>query len=1333
MRAGDIIGGRFQIEGQVGRGGMGEVYRASDRASGEVVAIKIRLEQQRDGAARFTREAEVLSEISHPGIVRYVAHGETPSGEPYLAMEWLDGEDLKSRLRRAPLTVEESIALGVRVAGALGAAHARGVVHRDIKPSNVFLVRGRVQQAKVLDFGIAWRAGSTQLTRTGMLVGTPGFMAPEQARNSATLDARTDVFSLGCVLFRCLTGAMPFGDEHLMAVLAKILHAEAPQVRDLRPAVPEALSRLVDWMLSKDPDARPRDASEVAAALEAIGPVSAEDETPLPETSPRLAALTDTRPAALTDSERRVLSVVLLGRAPVDAPAGRTAPDDEPLRRAAEQHGGRLDALADGSTIATIAGEGRIATDRAAQAARCALALRALCPGQPMALAMGRAKATGTPATGTPATGDVIDRGARLLAGGASLPPATGPRHPLRPRPAEPGSGPGLLPIALDEVSAALLDARFEVVDGDAGPLLLGERELTQETRRLLGKPTSFVGRDFELSTLQAALTTCVDESSARAVVVTAPAGMGKSRLASEVVRWARTREDPFAVWLGRGDSLRTGSTLDLLGQALRAALSVREGEPLEVRRSTIEGRVAEHVPLADRRRVAEFLGELTSSPFADEESAPLRAARHDAELMSEQMQRAWVDFLRAETAAHPVLLVLEDLHWGDLATVRFVDTALCELADCPFVVLSLARPEAYELFPKLWERRRVHEVRLRALSKRASERLARQVLDEGVEAETIDRLVQQADGNAFYLEELIRTVAEGKRDALPETVLAMVEARLSRLDRGARRVLRAASILGEVFWEGAVTSLLGGTLETTEAREWITMLVEREVLVERPVSRFPGERELAFRHALLRDGAYAMLTEEDARLGHRLAGAWLEQRGEPDPMVLAGHFERGAEGARASVFYQRAAEQASRAVDVDAALARAERGLGLAVDDAVRVALLEIVVEALIWSDRLEPAEHHLEELTRRSSPGSGPWAMGVMGRLRLLSSRGRLEAFIALLRTIQAVQPSLDGLGTYCRLMTLGVHLLDVAGRVDLTEPLVDRAGAVLEAFPRRDPYARGWFELGRMHWELYANEDPWATLRWAEAARASFGECNHRRFSQLAQVTLALCLRHLGVPSRAEDELGAITLGREHPLLLFSVHPLFLAGVLADRGALEEARLVLTRLVEDARAQGMGKGVMSTAEGKGRWALADVLVLQGEIDAAEREARASIELLAPLPTEQLAARATLAAAQLAHGSVTDALASAKSAMDQYRALGVCGFLKGATVRLVHAEALHAADQHEAARVAIAGARDRVHARAARIDDPSFRRSFLTNVPEHARTLALAHAWLGEAPTGP
>src|SRR5262249_61971215 len=192
---------------------------------------------------------------------------------------------------------------GVRVvrgiAEALAEAHARGVVHRDIKPGNVFLPGGRVADAKLLDFGVARPAGSFgagRLTQTGMLVGTPAYMAPEQVRGSVRdLDPRGDVFSLGCLLYECLVGRPAFVAENLLGVLARVLFHE-PRVADARPDAPAELDALVARMLAKDPAERPGGAGEVIAALDGLGP---------------LDGAAPAAPAALSSAEKRGVGIVL--------------------------------------------------------------------------------------------------------------------------------------------------------------------------------------------------------------------------------------------------------------------------------------------------------------------------------------------------------------------------------------------------------------------------------------------------------------------------------------------------------------------------------------------------------------------------------------------------------------------------------------------------------------------------------------------------------------------------------------------------------------------------------------------------------------------------------------------------------------------------------------------------------------------------------------------------------------------------------------------------------------------------------------------------------------
>ncbi len=916
MEPNQIVGERFQIERLVARGGMGAVYRARDLHTDALAALKTVGQADAHSLERFAREARLLADLHHPGIVKYLAHGRTAEGDLYLAMEWLDGEDLAARLESRPPSPRESLRVVAQVAAALAVAHARRIVHRDLKPSNLFLSDFDIARVKVLDFGVARLAQQEGPTATGVVVGTPQYMSPEQARGLGTVDARADVFALGAVLHRLLTGRLPFPGRTLGEVLAQVIHADPPRVRELRPELPAALDELVARMLQKDPEARPRDAGAVLVELmnfDGLGTPRAGEITSAPTL----------RVGEVTDEELRAECVILADAAP-----------DAELARLAAAHGGQLE-QADGASLITLASQ-RVATDQARSAARCALALHRERPGTAMALTIRRRRVTVTGPAIVPA------ELARLVPHGG---------------------------IRLDANLAGLLDARFVVVGDAHGLLLQGELTVDDEARTLLGQTTPFVGRDQELGMLTAIFDSCAREGEAKVVLVTAPPGMGKSRLRQEL-----SRRLPVEVWVGRGDPMRAGAPFSLLGEAVRRAAGITGDEPLEERRRLLAARVARHTPSARSAVITEFIGEMAGVPFPAE-SLALKTARRDPRLLGDQMRAAFQEWLEAECAHAPVVIVLEDLHWGDAPTVKFIDAALQALAERPFMVLALARPEVKEQFPDLWLERGIQSLSLAQLSRRAAERLVRQALPQAG-GETVARIVERAAGNAFYLEELVRHVAAGSEGTLPDTVLAMVEARLQALPAEARRVLRAGSVFGEVFWRGAVRALTGGSDPEASLDE----LTRREVIRRHERARFPGEDEYGFRHGLIRDAAYATLTESDRTVGHRLAGEWLEGAGEGDALALAEHFQRGEERPRAVTAYLRAAEQALAGNDMAATIARAERGVtcGAAGEDLGRLRLSQ--AEAHAWiGDNAAAAEYGL--LSLASLPRGSSWWFIALG----------------------------------------------------------------------------------------------------------------------------------------------------------------------------------------------------------------------------------------------------------------------------------------------------------------------------------------------------------------
>ncbi|WP_437672041.1 protein kinase domain-containing protein [Sorangium sp. So ce131] len=1304
MHLGSSLADRFVIERLAGRGGMGEVYRGLDRSTGQPVAIKVLRGGWDAAAARFAREVMVLARIDHPLVVRHVAEGVLPSGEPYLVMEWLEGEDLAARLARGRISTEDGVALALSVAEALGALHAGGVVHRDLKPSNIFLVGGRLDRIKILDFGLVRVEALTPITASGTLLGTVAYMAPEQARGARHMDARADVFALGCVLFECLTGDPPFAAASAEAILTKILFEETPRLRDRMPAAPPELDALLARMLSKQPDDRPRDGRSAAAMLRALGVARAPDVGLVglrdTEEMPGALALARTTemacapgPPALTDIEQRAVAVILIGP-PVQA-RGAEQVDEAALAGEAAAHGGALEWLLDG-TAAVLLSTAQVATDLAAQAARCALRLGQRAPGRQITLAIGM----GQGAARAP-VGPAIDRAARLLGEARSI--AEG-----RPRAL----------IALDGATVGLLDARFDVRDDGGALTLLGERDVA-DARTLLGGRTPFVGRERELRMVEALFHDCVEGGEAHAVLVTAPPGVGKSRLGRACLESVRARGEPTSVWVARGEPLRTGSSFGMLAGLIQSACGVRGGEPLPTRQERLSARVAERIGAGDRARVTEFLGELIDAPFPDERSAPLRTARRDAQVMSEQVRAAFLDLIAAECAARPLLILLDDLHWCDGATARILDVALRELRDRPLFVLALARPEVHDLFPELWASRRLQEIRLRELPRKAAERLATHVLGGRAGAATIERLVRLSAGNAFYLEELIRATAEGRGEDLPETVVAMVQSRLGALADEDRRALRAASVFGETFWSGAVAALCGGAPGVTGR---IEALVEQELLTRREDSRFPDEHEYTFRHALVREGAYAMLTDADRSLGHRLAGAWLEAHGEQDAPLLAEHFEKGGDEERAARHYQRAALTAHYAAESAAAVAYARRGLAFRVPDDLRIQLLGALCQSLLWQlARVPAAVPQARELMQIAPRGSVPWVHGLSVVVCGALMEARREEFMHMLHLLQGTEPSPDAADAFVLAINIGVHALDTLGMIKEADALLERLTALRDALGDGEPaVVCNWHGIRGLRWAC-AREEPATALLHAEEAMVIARALGHGKYCTLLSAIASMNRWLIGAAEAAERTL--VGMRDDDVGMASSFRPFILAWLLADRGALADARGWAEGLVASGQAKRLPQD-----EGRGRWALAEVLRRAGELDAAGAEAQAALELLrAACPIEVPGVLATLAAVRLAEGRAAEGAALCEEGLARTRAMGGCSlFFRAAFLRLVHAECLEAAGEREAARAAVAEARRRVVANADKIASAEHRASFLENVPENRRTLALAAQWL-------
>ncbi len=893
------LAGRFTIEREIGRGGVGIVYRAHDTVSGQAVALKVIALPGVDAGeeARFRREGRVLAGLHHTGIVRVVAFGQLDDGQPFVAMEWLEGEDIAQRQRRLPFRVVECLRVAADVADALGAAHAAGIVHRDVKPSNVFLLGSGPGlpgpfQVKLVDFGVA-TADDTKLTRTGAIVGTPAYMAPEQARGDGEVDPRADLYALGATMFEMITGRPPHVGPTPIAILARLVTTPAPRLGDVLPDVLPRLDELMARLLATSPSDRPASADDVARDLRDIANEIGSRTTERP---PRNGSF-ETIPASLATTGRsggtRLVTTIVATHVPKGGARAR-------LLTHLRARGGDATELG-GDAIVCHLGVRKAQGDEAARALD-------------LGLRIGKLNATVGVATGrtridrTRPTGEVVDRAAALA------------------RDASRGQ------LLADTTTTELTRGRYELQlrgDGSAviGTALRGRREVVG------GAP--FVGREAELAQIVAAFERCVDERAPIVVTVTGAPGMGKTRLQREgISRIAGHARAPRVVF-ARNESFSKSQALGAVGDIARGLTGMARGAALsDALAATGVLLAAAGVPCADASR--ELLARLVANealPHVDE----ARGAR-------DALWLVLTDITLALARKSPLVVVLEDAQWADAESLSWIDHLLARAADCPFFVLATSRPTLWRDDPARFEGRDHVRIELRPLSRKHARFIATSILGEraGDRAEALaDSIAHQSAGLPLFAEELARIAAAGRDAADAPTIEAAMQVHLDQLDDFGRDAAAQLAVFGQVGWDAGLDAL-GVVNPAAVLRE----LAAAEILVEQAHARFAGTREFAFKHALMREVAYASLGEDGLLECHTRAGRWLAKVGEDDA-VVARHLDLGGEMVIAAEYVEKAARRSLAAHALPEAVSLAERALAFAEDKPTQFARAQLLDEA--------------------------------------------------------------------------------------------------------------------------------------------------------------------------------------------------------------------------------------------------------------------------------------------------------------------------------------------------------------------------------------------------
>ncbi|WP_437967526.1 tetratricopeptide repeat protein [Sorangium sp. So ce260] len=910
--------------------------------------------------------------------------------------------DARSASRRGPYPVDEAIELLAPAVSALAMAHDERVSHRDIKPANLFLVGSPgARTIKVVDFGIAKvidasmplskalvetrrsaapapggaATDTTQELATSRTLHafTPLYGAPEQfnPRLGAT-GPWTDVFALGLILLQLASGKQPLdGSDWADLYVACVDPRRRPSFAGLGVAASAALEEVIGRAVAVEPAARFRDARELGEALAAArrgaaprlagsAAVTLPNAPPAPAPAwsaprPALAAPARAAKVAQPAGEYRVCTVLSAaivaggdGQAPLDPEQEMELREAclELVRERVEGLGGVVNGRSEGAVTALF-GAPRASDNDAERAVRAGLELAAIdaaslrvqlppgCrPRLRVGISTGRLFVSGAAGPGAPidASGDALRAAAQL----------------------QQAAAPGAVLIA--QPTFRQVDGLFEVEPlGGAAPSfrVLKRASGSIAGSDFLGQGTRFVGRAAELQRISEALETVVAERRATFVSVVGAGGVGRSRLLAEIRAMALSQADPCVVLGAACSSLSMDASYHLAASLLRSHFRIQDDDARDVvlRKLRVgasgadaggEAGGAPH-PIALEDALAEVAAVLCPTRPAPVVSATAIVPDEGGAEIKKRVAAAVAVLLRAMAARGAVIVLLDDIHWADDASLDLFDDVAVRLSDAPLLLVGAARPELYDRRPHWGEGKATHaRLDLGPLARRHVEDMARDRLRlvARCSAEAIRALAERAEGSPLTLTEtlyLLIDVGALERRAgepwilheeqlarlsLPATIQGIVQARLDRLDGEARSVLAQAAVVGRTFWKGAIEHLRGvapldgGASSTSDV---LHRLRDQQLIRARDASTFPEDCEYVFAEAATQEIAYDTLSLKVRRAMHRAVASWLDGLsaaprglGEVGAALAALHHDRGGDARSAALAYARAAASAS-------------------------------------------------------------------------------------------------------------------------------------------------------------------------------------------------------------------------------------------------------------------------------------------------------------------------------------------------------------------------------------------------------------------------------------
>jgi serine/threonine protein kinase/tetratricopeptide (TPR) repeat protein len=925
---------KYEIQGKLGGGGMGVVYKATDTKLKRAVALKLlpqELMRDPEYYQRFIQEAQTASMLEHQNVCAIHEINETADGQCYIAMPFYDGETLKKKIALGPLPIDKSLDTAIQIAQGLSKAHSIGIVHRDIKPANIMVMEDGL--VKILDFGLAKLTEQTRLTKSPTILGTVAFMSPEQA-SGRDIDHRSDIWSLGAVLYEMLTAQLPFSGDNEQAVIYGILKKPPIPPSDFKKDIPPALEKITLKCLHKVTTQRYQTADELLTELNSLRSSLMFKKY---QTETKIERKTEVK----KDTEQRQATIMLvkivgysklLEKSNVEEAASLMKSCYEICSVIDEKYQGNINNIAE-DTLQFSFGVPQSIEKAPQKALSAAIEIRSKLqklsqqeyPNTQFNVRIGIN--TGNVITGIIGSGlspeffvmgDTVNVASKLMDVASDGQIVVGP-----------------LAQKLTDQEFCFASLDLMVLEGTQGAIPIYE---LQSAKQKISRPkiteerlihSEMVGRDKERDKIHFHILKVMNlEGSIISVI--GEAGIGKSRLMEEV----KQRLDTKKINLLEGRAISIGKNLSFypIIDVLKNWARIQEQDGPSESLQKLEHAILRTYPDGQSEAlpfIATLMGMELPSKYQD------RLKGIEGEALEKLILVNLRKLIIAASEQKPLIFILEDLHWADSSSIELCK-ALSRIAEeHPVLFIYVLRPnyeETGEPLRKSMRSRYYHmyeEICLDSLQERDSEQLLRNLLRiKGFPTQLMKRITSIVGGNPFFIEEIVRSMIDQEAVELkdgqfqitekidqveiPQTINDVLLSRIDRLDDETRSMLKVASVIGRNFFY----KILVDVAETREdIDKKLDYLKNIQLILERKRMQ---ELEYLFKHALAQEATYnSILTKQRKDLHLKIANSFqavFASRLNEFYGMLAYHYSRGENFKKAEEYLIKSGEEAMKA-----------------------------------------------------------------------------------------------------------------------------------------------------------------------------------------------------------------------------------------------------------------------------------------------------------------------------------------------------------------------------------------------------------------------------------